>query len=155
MAVQHHATFKQVVQISEKASELTSHNQRMKTILVQINDLFEYLDQFLLKRSKADEINNKALLRVITDVTKIRAQLETVLVVPLKKKGQDHTTTLPDEIDVDPPTEGKAANPIIVLGSPTPPSRETTNEKLSKLQASVPKKKHIGLKGKSGPQQKA
>ena len=168
MAIQHYATLKQVVQINEKASELTSHNQKMKTILVQINDLFEHLDQSLLKRSKADEINNKALLRVISEVTEIRAQLEAVLIeVPQWKKGQDRTTTLSDDMDVDPqeaeeidrtpnPTEGKVANPI-VIGSPTPPSREITNKKLSKPQASFPNKnkKQAGLKNKSGPQQKA
>ena len=33
MAVQHHTTFKQVVQINEKASKITDHNQKMKTIL--------------------------------------------------------------------------------------------------------------------------
>ena len=44
MAIQHHATFKQVVQINEKTLELTGHNQRMKTILVQINNLLEHLD---------------------------------------------------------------------------------------------------------------
>ena len=42
MAIQHHATFKQVVQINE-------YNQKMKTILGQVNDLFEHLDQSLLK----------------------------------------------------------------------------------------------------------
>ena len=94
MAVQHQATFKQVVQANEKASELASHNQKMKTILIQINDLFEHLDKSLLKRSKADEINNKALLRVITGIAEIRAQIEA---------AQGHLTTkVTDDMDVDP-----------------------------------------------------
>ena len=98
---------------------------------------------------------------MITDVTEIRAQLEAALVgVPPREKGPDHTTTLPDEMDVDPqgaeertpnPTEGKAANPM-VIGSPTPPSQETTTKRLSKFQASLTKKKQNGLKNKSGPQ---
>ena len=48
----------------------------MKTILTQVIDLLEHLDQSLLKRSKADMLNNKALLRVIADTAEIRAQLE-------------------------------------------------------------------------------
>ena len=73
MVVQHDATFKQVVEINKKTTELTGHNQKMKTILTQINELLEHLDQSLLKCLEADKLNNSALLRVITDLSEIRA----------------------------------------------------------------------------------
>ena len=65
MAVQHQAMFKQVVEINEKTTSndenTTVHNQKMKTILLQVNDFLEHLDQSLLKCSEADRINNKAI----------------------------------------------------------------------------------------------
>ena len=100
----------------------------MKTILAQVNDLIEHLDQSLLKRSKADELNNKALLRVMTEVTEIRAQIKATLAeVPTGKKGQGYTTTAPDDMDVDPQD-----NPIIIQ-SQSQPKRDLKNEKSSKV----------------------
>ena len=112
-AVQHQATFKQVVEINEKASshdeKTTTHNQKMKTILIQVNDLLEHLDQSLLKRSEADYTNNKALLRVITDPTKIRGLINDLNI----HKG--HTTpTIKEAADIqeeDTPYGGGPTNP--------------------------------------------
>ena len=76
MAVQYQATFKQVVEINEKTEKIAEHNRKMKAILEQVNAWLEHLDQSLLKRSEADRINNNALLRAISDLSEIQAQLK-------------------------------------------------------------------------------
>ena len=152
MAIQHHTTFKRVVEINEKTSEIASHNQKMKTILGQVNELMEHLDQSLLKRSEADRLKNKALLRVITDLSEIRAQINAQVVDPPKK--EKHTITDPEDMDLDPPDRiqtqvlGNEADPVviqsqtqvpgneadpIVIQSQTQPEREAKNGKPLKL----------------------
>ena len=134
MAVQHQATFKQVVGINEKLTShvdtITTHNQKVKTILIQINELFEHLDQSLLKCSEADGINNKALRRIISDTAEIRALL----------KGLDlnfpptRCLTDPDEMGIGVedkdhrnPTEGKADNPITIHSQTQPVVEKVIN----------------------------
>ena len=109
MAVQHQATFKQVVEINEKTEQTTTYNQKMRTILIQINDLLEHLKQSLLNRLEADMANNKALQKVVADTSEIRVQLKTL---DLCRKIPNHTTTDPNDIEVD-STERKAVNPTI------------------------------------------
>ena len=72
----------------------------MKTILGQVNELMEHLDQSLLKCSEAYRLNNKALLRVITDLSKIRAQINAQVVDP--KEEKKHTSIDPEDMEVDP-----------------------------------------------------
>ena len=129
MAVQYQATFKQVVEINEKTEKIAEHNQKMKTILAQINELMEHLDSSLLKRSEVDRLNNNALLRVISDLSEIRVQLESFHQAPrpshkATRKG-DHPLiplTIPSQTTIAPPPT-----------PPTPPHRVTTNEKSVQL----------------------
>ena len=75
LAVQHQAIFKQVVAINKKTTKhdknTSLYNQKMKTILLQVDELLTPLDQSLLKRSEADSINNKSIRRVISDISEI------------------------------------------------------------------------------------
>ena len=171
LTIQHQVVAKHLNRIGENTEQLreeatvhnekvSTHNLKVKEILLQVHQALETsleeLNQALGTLYKADYTKNKALLRVITDLAEIKAQL-------------GHCQVDPDKMEIDPEdketsnsTEGKAANLIVIysqtqpgIGSPTPPSRETTNKKLSKLQASLPNKKQVGLKNRSGPQQKA
>ena len=141
MATQHHATFKQEVEINEKTEGHTVHNQKMKTILLQVNDLLGHLDQSLLKRSEADLVNNKALLRVVEDLSGIRAQLEDLQ----RKEGTPNRPPQPPSRNPEAAKGEHPQNPLTVP-SQTPPHqppqsttlhRRATNKKLAQL-----KKKH-------------